>query len=107
MLHRLPGKILLLVSYGGMKFSLSNFYVYNIANGFVCDGQTVNLCQTDHSKSWKVAVITQDTMDLYSCDGLEAGDKLLLFVSKGRLINYGKYELVTAQDVIPIAGDEK
>lgn len=76
-------------------------------NGFVCDGQTVNLCQTDHSKSWKVAVITQDTMDLYSCDGLEAGDKLLLFVSKGRLINYGKYEVVTAQDVTPIDGDEK
>ena len=90
-----------------MKFSLSNFYVYNIANDFVCDGKTVNLCQTDHSKSWKVAVITEETMDLYSCDGLEAGDKLLLFVSKGRLINYGKYEVVTAEDVTPIAGDEK
>ena len=83
------------------------FFVVNIANGFVCNGQTVNLCNTDHSKSWKVAVIMQENMDLYSCDGLEAGDKLLLFVSKGKLINYGKYEVVTAQDVTPVPGNKK
>lgn len=90
-----------------MNFPPELFFVVNIANGFVCNGQTVNLCNTDHSKSWKVAVITQENMDLYSCDGLGAGDKLLLFVSKGKLINYGKYEVVTAQDVTPVPGDKK
>ena len=75
--------------------------MFKTVHSFVCDGQTVNLCKTDHSKSWKVAVITEKSMDLHSCDGLKARDKLLLFVSKGKLINYGKYEVVVAKHVTP------
>ena len=67
------------------------------------------MCQTDHLKSWKVAVITEQTLDLYKCDGngLKAGDKLLLFVSKGNLTNYGKYEVVTVKGIKQTPGKER
>ncbi|XP_078351159.1 uncharacterized protein LOC144635916 [Oculina patagonica] len=67
---------------------------------FVCDGDTINMCQK-HLTSWKVARIGGDTLQLYKCEGRQpqVGDRLLLFVSRAKLYNYGKYELVTVKRV--------
>ncbi|XP_078352079.1 uncharacterized protein LOC144636758 isoform X1 [Oculina patagonica] len=70
------------------------------ASGFVCDGETINMCQK-HLTSWKVARIGGDTLQLYRCEGrqLQVGDRLLLFVSRAKLYNYGKYELVSVKGI--------
>ena len=70
-------------------------------NGFVCDGQTINMCEK-HLKSWKVSRIDETSVQLANCEKgqLKAGDRLLLFVSRAAFPNYGKYEVVTAKLVI-------
>ena len=68
----------------------------NTAGGLECDGATINLCKK-YSPSWKAARIDWDQLQLSGCkEGQpQAGDQMLLFVSRGKLYNYGKYEIVT------------
>ncbi|XP_078381293.1 uncharacterized protein LOC144664046 [Oculina patagonica] len=77
-----------------------SFTCFTHDGNFVCDGQTINMCQK-HLTSWKVARLGGDSLQLYKCEGrqLQVGDKLLLFVSRAKLYNYGKYELVTVKRV--------
>lgn len=73
----------------------------------MCDGETINICQK-HLISWKVARIGGDTLQLYKCEGrqLQVGDRLLLFVSRAKLRNYGKYELVTVREISSMPDQE-
>ena len=68
----------------------------------MCDGQTINMCEK-HLTSWKVTRIDETSVELANCKNgqLQAGDKLLLFVSRAALLNFGKYEVVTVQRVTP------
>lgn len=72
-----------------------------------CSGKTIDFCK-NYSPSWKVARISRSMLELTDCEGdrLRVGIKLLLFVSRGKLYNYGKYEIVTVKKVSS-AVDEK
>ena len=76
------------------------FNLHLAGTDFLCDGETNNMCQK-HLTVWKVARISGDTLQLYKCEGrqLQVGDRLLLFVSRAKLYNYGKYELVTVKRI--------
>ncbi|XP_078351162.1 uncharacterized protein LOC144635918 isoform X2 [Oculina patagonica] len=75
--------------------------------GFVCDNKTINFCER-HVASWKISRISWDKLQLFNCkkEQPEAGDQLLLFVSSGKLENYGKYEVVTVKG-ISLTNDSK
>ena len=69
------------------------------ASGFECNGATINVCKR-FASSWKVYRLDWDELHLSDCKqekGPLPGDDLLLFVSKGKQDNYGKYEIVTAK----------
>lgn len=68
--------------------------------GFVCNGETVDICET-FSATWKVGRVGRSQLVLSDCQKGQAqtGDKLLLFVSRAKLYNYGKYEVVTVKKV--------
>ena len=74
----------------------------NTGGGFVCDGETVDICEM-FSATWKVGRVGRSQLVLSDCkEGqLQTGDKLLLFVSRAMLYNYGKYEVVTVKKVTP------
>jgi len=65
-----------------------------------CDGGTIDVCK-EHSASWKVAHFRSNQLQLSDCRERKpkAGDKLLLFVSRGVLDDYGKYQLVKVKKV--------
>lgn len=74
----------------------------NAGGGFICDGETVDICET-FSATWKVGRVGWSQLVLSDCkEGQpQTGDKLLLFVSRAMLYNYGKYEVVTVIKVTP------
>ena len=80
------------------SITLINFSLWNSASGFVCDGATINMCKK-YSASWKVSRINWDKLQLSDCKGKQPkpGDQLFLFVSHGKLYNYGKYEIATVK----------
>lgn len=65
---------------------------------YVCDGETINLCDK-HAASWKATIIKNNKLRLSDCAERKPkpGEQLLLFVSRGDLDNYGKYEFVTVK----------
>lgn len=72
-----------------------------------CDGGRVDVCK-EYSTSWKVARISSGHLQLSDCgEGQpQVGDQLLLFVSRGKLYNYGKYELVKVEKVTKTTDDK-
>ena len=61
-----------------------------------------------YSASWKVSRIDWDELHLSDCkeNHPKPGDQLLLFVSLGKVYNYGKYEIVTVK-LVAAAAHEK
>ena len=89
------------------SITLIKLCLRNSASGFVCDNATVNMCKK-YSASWKVSRIDWDQLHLSDCNEnqLKPGEQLLLFVSGGKLYNYGKYEIVTVK-LVAAAAHEK
>ena len=87
-------------------FYLLHFY-FSAATGFLCDGKSINFCKR-YSASWKISRISWDQLHLLNCkEGRpQAGDQLLLFVSRGKLYNFGKYDIVTVK-MISLTTDSK
>ena len=75
------------------------FFLILTASGFECNGETINFCKR-FASSWKVYRLDWDELHLSDCKqekGPLPGDDLLLFVSRGKPDNYGKYGIVTVK----------